>query len=184
MRKITLFLSLVLVSFYSCKTQTKKGANGVSYGSAQEYNDYIVKRQTILMQDVMDFVKVSQNDLDSAERMLDNFVTKTKTMTTEIKGMPAYKSDSTLRDAAVDIFGFYARVFDSDYRDLIHLKKEQNGTSQEIEDRIMGIVKKVTQEEAGYDNKFQSAQKNFAQKNNLKLLENEMQKKFDKEVGK
>ena len=162
----TVLLALACVVFViSCKTQTRKGANGVTYNTAQEYNDYIVGRQTKLVERVMDFVKVSQTDLDAAEVLLDTCVKEAHQMANEIKGMSPFKNDSTLRDAAVSIFGFYEKIFDKDYRDLIHLKKEQDGTSMEIENRIREIVTKVTEEEKGFDNRFRTAQQAFASKN-------------------
>lgn len=178
MKKI-LLIAVVSVSLLSCKNETPKGANGVTYKSAVQYNDYIVSRQTILMRNIMNFVDVAQRDLDSAESMLDKYVKETGTMITEIKGMPVYKGDSSLRDAAAGIFGFYKKIFDKDYREIIHLRKEQDGLSAGIEDRIQQIVKNVEEEEKGFDNRFQNAQKTFARKHNMKLIENEMQKEFD-----
>ena len=171
-----------VVLFISCKTQTRKGANGVTYYTTQEYNDYIVGRQTKLVERVMDFVKASQTDLDAAEVLLDTCVKETHQMVTEIKGMPPFKNDTTLRDAAVSIFGFYERIFDKDYRDLIHLRKEQDGTSMEIENSIQGIVAKVTEEEKGFDIRFRTAQQAFATKNKLLLQENDIQKKIKRGV--
>ena len=180
----TVLLALACVVFViSCKTQTRKGANGVTYHTAQEYNDFIVGRQTKLVERVMDFVKVSQTDLDAAEVLLDTCVKEAHQMANEIKGMSPFKNDSTLRDAAVSIFGFYEKIFDKDYRVLIHLKKEQDGTSMEIENRIREIVTKVTEEEKGFDNRFRSAQQAFASKNKLLLQENDIQKKFEKKIN-
>lgn len=182
MKKTLLLLLMPAAILLACKTEQRKGANGIVYKSAVEYNDYIVGRQTTLMRNIMDFVKVAESDLDSAEKMLDKYVKETGAMITEIKGMPPYKGDSTLRDAAVGIFGFYKKIFDKDYRDILHLRSEQDGTSTDIEDRIQQIVKNVEDEEKGFDNRFQSAQKAFARKNNMKLIENEMQKEFDEKV--
>lgn len=182
MKKIFPSIFLITAVLISCKNEQPKGANGVTYKSAVQYNDYIVNRQTTLMRNIMDFVKVAESDLDSAEKMLDKYVTQTSTMITEIKGMPPFKGDSTLRDAAAGIFVFYKKIFDKDYRDILHLRSEQDGTSTEIEDRIQQIVKNVEEEEKGFDNRFQSAQKAFAKKNNMKLIENDMQKEFDDKV--
>jgi hypothetical protein len=178
MRYLVAILALASVTV-SCKSKPAKGANGITYKSAVEYNDYIVSRQTTLMRNIMSFVEAAQNDLDSAERLLDKYVRQTGTMISEIKGMPPYKGDSSLRDAAASIFGFYQKIFDRDYRDILHLRNEQEGTSTEIEERIQEIVKRVEEEEKGYDTRFQNAQKAFARKNNMKLIENEMQKEFD-----
>ena len=110
MKKHLLLLTTIVVLLTSCKNETPKGANGVTYKSAVEYNDYIVSRQTTLMKNIMKFISVAENDLDSAEGMLDGYVKETATMVTDIKGMPAFKGDSSLRNAAVNIFGFYKKT--------------------------------------------------------------------------
>ncbi len=61
------FLSALLVlGFTACK-ETVKGKNGVDYKSASEYNEYIVNRQTDLMQKIIEFGKVANVSIDSAE---------------------------------------------------------------------------------------------------------------------
>jgi hypothetical protein len=177
--KHRLFIALITFLMLACKSEVSKGPNGVVYKSAVQYNDYIVGRQTSLMKDILAFVDVAQSDLDSAYGMLDRFVKQTGTMITEIKGMPAYKGDSALRDAAVNSFGFYRKLFEKEYRDILHLRSEQDGLSTDIEDRIEAIVKRIEEEEKGYDDRFQEAQKAFASKNKMKLVDNEMQKEFD-----
>lgn len=169
--------------FIACKNESPKGANGVVYKTPVQYNDYIVSRQTRIMQNIMKFAEVAQTDLDSADHLLDKYVVETGKMITEIKGMPPYKGDSSLREAATGIFGFYREIFDKDYRDILHLRSEQDGTSTDIETRINDIVKKIEEEEKGYDDRFQKAQQNFARKNNMKLAENKMQKEFDEKMG-
>ncbi len=177
--KRLLLLSLILTALVSCKSKPPKGANGVEYKSAVQYNDYIVSRQSTLMKNIMSFVDVAQSDLDSAEVLLDNNVKQIETMIGEIKGMPAYNGDSALRDAAAGIFGFYKKIFDKDYRDILHIRKGADGFSAEADSEIAKIVSRIEEEEKGFDSRFQGAQKVFARKNNMKLVDNEMQKEFD-----
>lgn len=177
--KRILLLSFSGLLLFSCKSKPTKGANGIVYKNAVEYNDYIVTRQTTLMKNIMSFVDVAQADLDSAEILLDKYVKETGKMITEIKGMPPFKGDSSLRDAATGIFGFYKKIFDKDYRDIIHIRKGENGVSSEADAEIAKIVTRIEEEEKGFDSRFQGAQKTFARKNNMKLVDNEMQKAFD-----
>src|SRR5688572_13145132 len=120
--KITLLI-LFLTAFVSCN-QTVKGRNGVTYKSASHYNDFIVSRQTAVMKKVMDFVQVSDTSLDSAERILDEYVVDIDRIIDEIKGMPPYKGDSLLRDAAAATFVFYKRIFSNEYKELIDIRKK------------------------------------------------------------
>lgn len=181
MRKILLFAVLAF-TLISCNNDQAKGTNGVVYKTAVQYNDYIVSRQTKLMKNIMDFVGAAQSNLDSAETLLDKYVTETGIMITDIKGMPPFKGDSTLRDAAAGIFGFYKRIFDKDYREILHIRKNEDGDNADSDAEIAQIVKRIEEEEKGFDDRFQGAQKSFAQKNKMKLIDNEMQKEFDEKM--
>jgi hypothetical protein len=178
-----LLIPVIILLLVACQSESPQGANGVVYKSAVQYNDYIVNRQTTLMNNILAFVDVAQSDLDSAEKMLDKYVKETGTMITEIKGMPPYKGDSALRDAAANTFGFYRKLFDKEYRNILHLRSEQDGLSTDIEAQIEAIVKNIEDEEKGYDEKFQGAQQAFARKNKMKLIENEMQKKLEEKTA-
>lgn len=180
MRYVSVIIILVC-SIISCN-QPAKGRNGVSYKSAVQYNDYIVGRQTKLMQNILNFSKAAEINLDSAEKILFKYTSETAKMVEEIKGMPAYKGDTSLRDAAARSFNFYKEVFQNDYTRIINIrKKEDEMTSDDIVE-MKNIVNKITREEEGFDKSFHNAQRNFADKNNMKLMENEMQKKFEKEI--
>ncbi|HEY6064497.1 MAG TPA: hypothetical protein VIV35_12850 [Chitinophagaceae bacterium] len=182
MRKLPVIIFILVFGIISCN-QPVKGRNGVTYKSAVQYNDYIISRQTKLMQHVLDFAKAAEKDLDSAEKMLDEYTRETAGTIEEIKGMPAFNGDSSLREAAVRSFSFYKNVFQNDYSRIITIRKKgAEMTSEDIEE-MKKIVDKITRDEEGFDKSFHNAQKNFADKNNMKLMENEMQKKFDKEIG-
>ena len=179
MNKLRYYFLLIVFAgiFIACK-QSVKGSNGVVYKTAVEYNDYIISRQSTLIKNVMDFVQVSQTDLDSADKMLDKNVAVISIMINDLNGMPAYKGDTTLRNTGINLFQFYKRVFGNDYKKLIELRK--NGEDSASIAEINEIVQKVTKEEESYDKNFHNAQRDFAQKNNMKLTDNEMQKNIDK----
>jgi hypothetical protein len=167
---------------FSCGSKSPKGKNGVTYRSAIEYNDYIVNRQTSLMEDLVNFVQSAQNDLDSAEVMLDRNVRTTEKMIVELKGMPAYKGDSSFRDAAIRTFAFYRDIFDKDYRQIIRIRLREDGLSAEADREIEDIVTKIEKEEKGIDDRFQSAQRNFARNNDVLLIDNKKQRDLEKQL--
>ena len=181
MKYVSIVIALV-IGIIACN-QPVKGRNGVTYKSAVQYNDYIVSRQTKLMQHILDFSKAASNNLDSAEKMLTEFTNETTQTVEDIKGMPAYKGDTSLRDAAVRSFNFYKNVFQNDYTRIIQIRKKGYEMTNEEVEEMQRIVDKITREEDGFDKSFHNAQKSFADKNNMKLAENEMQKKFEKEIG-
>ena len=182
MRNLSVIFFILVFSVVACN-QPVKGRNGVTYKSAVQYNDYIVSRQSKLMQHVLDFAKAAANNLDSAAKMLAEYTNQTAQTVEDIKGMPAYKGDTSLRDAAVRSFSFYKNVFQNDYTRIIQIRKKGDEMTNEDVVEMQRIVDKITREEEGFDKSFHNAQKNFADKNNMKLAENEMQKKFEKEIG-
>jgi hypothetical protein len=175
-----LFIALASLAIFVACNNSPKGANGVVYKSAVEYNDYIVSRQTKIMQQVMDFVHASQVDLDSADRMLDTYVADIGGTIKEIEGMPAFKKDTSFRNAAIETFGFYKKIFGNEYKQLINIHKTGQSETEEGQAQMHQIVQSISDEEAKYDQAFHNAQRNFADKNHMKLEQNSMQKDIDK----
>ncbi len=181
MHKLKYYFLLIVFggSIIACK-QPVKGTNGVVYKTAVEYNNYIIDRQKILIKNVMDFVQVSQTDLDSADKILDKNVAEISVMINDMNGMPAYKGDSTLRNASINLFKFYKRVFGNEYKKLIEIRRYGGDSTSNGVAEMNDIVQRITKEEANYDRIFHNTQKDFAEKNNMKLTDNEMQKNIDK----
>ncbi len=174
-------LSAVLVFGITACKQNVKGENGVIYKSAIEYNDYIANRQTNLVKKVIELTKLMGVNLDSAEVKLNKAVSEAEEMIVEIKGMPPYKGDSALRDAAIRSFSFYKNVFENDYLNVINIyKKGEENLTQEDVTEVNRIVAKISQEEEALDKSFHNAQKDYAEKNKIKLIENKMQKEVEK----
>lgn len=174
-------LAVILVAGIAACKQNVKGKNGVVYKSAIEYNDYIANRQTSLVKKVLELTKVMSVNLDTAEVKLKQAVSEAEEMIVEIKGMPPYKGDSALRDAAIKSFSFYKNIFENDYIDVINIYKkgEENLTREDVTE-VNRIVAKISQEEAILDKSFQNAQKTYAEKNKIKLVENKMQQEVEK----
>lgn len=178
MRKI-IFAFLIVAGFIACKSSVK-GSNGVIYKSPVDYNNYIVTRQTSLIKKVLSFTELAQNNLDSAQEMLRVYESQTDAMINEIKGMPPYKGDSSLRESALKSFSFYKKVFNDDYKRLIEIRKQGGDQTEEGAAEMNRIVEKLSKEEEQLDKAFHNAQQNFADRNKMKLEVNEMQKKIDK----
>lgn len=176
MKKNLLLLAFLLV-FIACNKPVK-GPNGITYKSAAAYNNYIVGRQSTLINKVLKFGEAAKVNLDSAEALLEKFIPETEIVITELKGMPSWKGDSAFRNAAVQSFTFYKRVFEEDYRRILAIRKNENAGEDELNE-LNVIIDKISKEEEKFDKSFRNAQKDFAQKNNMKLQKNELQKKID-----
>lgn len=177
MKNIFLILTMAVL-FAACK-ETVKGTNGVIYKTPIEYNDYIVSRQTTLMKNIVSFGEMAQTNPDSAGKMLDLFAKETTDFIQEIKGMPPYKGDTSLRNAGVNIFTFYKKVFQSYYKQIMEINKSGENKTEEGVAKLNSIVTNLNKEEEIADKAFHKAQKDFAETNKMKLIENSMQKKLD-----
>ena len=164
---------------FACN-QPVKGKNGQVYKSAVQYNDYIIGRQSTLIKNILDLSATAQTNLDSASKMLDRYIVETDSMIVDINGMSPYEGDSTFRNAAIASFAFYKKIFGNEYKQLINIRKNGGDATEEGIAEMNRIVGDITKEEEKYDKSFHNAQKNFADKNNMKLGANEMQKKIDK----
>lgn len=170
--------ALLLSSLIACQPG-EKGKNGVVYQSAVQYNNYIVERQNKIIQQIMQFVRVSDTNLDSASALLDLVLNDVSLFREDISGMPAYKKDTAMRNSAVALFSFYADIFKNDYKQIIALRQRGELMTEEDLQQINEIVHNISQREQQYDKQFQQAQKNFAKKNNMTLSENKMQKQLE-----
>ena len=151
------------------------GKDGVIYKNPAQYNDYIVSRQTRLMKNIIDFGQMVNINHDSAEGLLRRYVGETETMISEISGMPPYKKDSSLRDAAIQSFIFYKRVFGQDYMQILSIRKKQEQLSDVDMQEISRILDTISKEEGNYFATFQQAQNDFAKKHKMELKENNTQ---------
>lgn len=171
------YVSIILLTaifFASCK-ELPKGANGIVYKNPAEYNDYIIDRQSTVIKNIMAFSRTAKTNLDSAKSLLSKYEIETDSLIVDLKGMPDYKGDSTLRNAAVNLFGFYKTIFGRAYKEMIDIR-----LSGGDETAIQTIVERISREQEGLDKSFQNAQKAFVKKNKMELKENEMQKEIDK----
>lgn len=174
MKKLALIL-IVAVGFTACNSP-EKGENGVTYKTPVQYNDYIIERQTTLLEKIMKFADVAKTDLDVANKMLDEYAADASVMIKEIKGMPAFRKDTAFRQAAVNSFTFYKKAFSEYYKNIIIIRKEG---ADDAEDQLDKVLEKLTAEENRVDYAFRIAQQSFAAKNKMKLQENKMQKEID-----
>ena len=179
MKKYFILFVIAIAGFISC-TESVKGKNGVTYKTAVQYNDYIVNRQTTLIKFILDFSKMADSNLDSAGMMLKKYAMQAEQMINEVKGMPSYKGDSALRNAAAGSFIFYKKLFESDYVALLNLRKKNSVMGSEDVAEANRIVDRIGKEEEILDKGFHNAQKAYAKKNKMKLMDNKVQQEIDK----
>lgn len=167
---------LVLIPFFllvSCKRPVK-GANGVAFNFAVQYNDYIISRQNRLVRDIQEIGRFFREKTDSTMVFLEGYAAEADHLVEEIKGMPVFKGDSSFRDAAVSSFGFYRNLFRNEYRQVTDMRRQGIDTTVKGRLQIQAIIGRVVREEENHDKILHQAQEKFAKNNGIDLVDNEL----------
>ena len=106
---------------------------------------------------------------DSAQAVLQKSSRITGEYLTDLSAMSDFKGDTAFRNAAVNSFTFYKRIFDNEYKTLLAIDAKGNKASGADVQQAQGITQSLTAEEAELDKRFANAQRDFAQKNKLSL---------------
>jgi hypothetical protein len=170
MRKNILPFLALLGIVIACNTSpTATGRNGIQFKTPAEYNDYIITRQQQVARLIDQFAAASAENTDSAQAVLEKSSRITGEYLTDLSAMSDFKGDTAFRNAAVNNFTFYKRIFDNEYKTLLAINSKGNKVSAADAQRAQVITQSLTTEEAALDKRFTSAQKDFAQKNKLSL---------------
>lgn len=164
---------------FSCNSSSSKENNEETFKSAVEYNDYIINYQSKIINHILAVGGMMEKNLDSAEAMLLEGVLITDSALADVKAMPALNGDTLFRNKAVANFKFYRKLFTTDYRKIISINKKDEGATSKDFEMLQSIQMALKKEEAKLDKGLSNAQADFAKKNKMPLLDNEVQKKLD-----
>jgi hypothetical protein len=170
MRKNLLFFFAILLVVVSCNTAPNAtGRNGAIFKTPAEYNDYIISRQLKIVGLIDQFAAASEVSTDSAQAVLQTSSNATSEYLADISAMSDFRGDTAFRNAAVNSFGFYKRIFDKEYRILLDINAKGENISDADVQQSQAISQALSVEEADLDKRFANAQRDFAQKNKLRL---------------
>ncbi len=148
-----------------------------------EYNDKIVGFQNDIgykMLAMNDYIGGDDSNKQEAHALRLELLQVTKESIAGIQKMTAFEGNDDLRKSALELFRFYQRVVENEYKEMIDILYSEDLSEDDIV-ALEEIVNRVTVEEGTYDDNFQTAQEAFAKKHNLELEENELQEEIDSE---
>lgn len=183
MQKIFLCIALIFGAFILHAQTTVKptglpGQNTVKITDPVKYNDYIVGEQDRIGTELLKLIGMFDalpEDQKVCINQLEVVLTTCKSAIANVEKLKPIEHEFGLKNASIDLFKFYDRIIDSDYRVIIgELYKDVPDL-----EKMQGVLTKVTEEEATYDGAFQTAQQSFATYHNMDLRPNEMQEQFD-----
>lgn len=170
MRTNLLALLAILWIAASCNTAPDStGRNGAIFKTPADYNDYIISRQMEVVKLIDQFAAASGVSADSANAVLQKSSQLTGEYLADLSAMSDFKGDTAFRNAAVNSFTFYKRIFDQDYKTLLNINAKSDKASEQEIQLAQSITQALATEEAGLDKRFSDAQRSFAQKNKLRL---------------
>lgn len=147
--------------------------------TATEYNNKIINEQSKVLDLVLDFnAKIDQDSFAQARILLDKTGVQCDSSIKTIEALGDFDGDSAFKNAAIDLFKFYKRVFAQDYKELLDIVEMSEPTEEDYL-HAEEIVKKIEDEEKVVDDKIQLTQKAFADKHNVKITDNSLQEKID-----
>ncbi len=162
-----IFLTIIVVCLSGCIQPEKRP--GKQFRTASEYNNYIIERQKWVAKYISSFYDVLNSDIDSAATMLTVGLVEIEKITGEIRQMPPFNGDTAFRQAAINSFGFYKRLFEVEYPAIIglHNKNDDYGIAEEQEEAK--ILNRIIKDEDKFDKQLHNRQKDFAENNNMLL---------------
>jgi hypothetical protein len=171
MIKKSLLYFIAIVAFIgSCNTApSATGRDGIKFKTPVEYNDYIISRQLKIVGLINQFATASNVNIDSANAVLQRSSVMAGEYLADVNGLTSYNGETTFKNAAVNSFAFYKRIFEQEYKELLAINAKGDGVDENDRERAIAITQAISAEEAELDKRFINAQKDFAQKNKLEL---------------
>lgn len=173
--KLLLLLSLL----QACK-EPLKAKDGTVFKSPSDYNEYIISRQTRIIRNIIELGKLIEQHPDTAALYLGKYALQTDTVISDLRGMPPFKTDSAFRDAAIRSFTFYRSLFNEHYPRLLKVRMEGGSNTEEGINEIMEVTDKVKREEEQLDKQLHRTQRDFAERFDMKMRPNAIQKEMEK----
>jgi hypothetical protein len=165
MKNLTLFLFL-LGSWLVTAAQTP------SFKTAVEYNNYIVALQTKVGESISNFSKaVESMDLSRSTTLRENIVAVANDGLVKLKSLPAYKGNSSFKNASIRLFEFYKSCAQTEYKELVSLILGDQQKLAVSTERVNQLVAEITNKEKKLDESYLSEQKQFAKDNDFGLTD-------------
>lgn len=178
--KLLTILSLLFVGI------TCSQAQQTNFKTAIDFNDYIVGLQDSIGYGIVAFNKIIENNTLSKSEMttqalaqLEKIKKTTRTSTAALGKVTPYKGGDALKKAALDLFNFYYKTMDVEYKQMVMLLAADAYTDAIIKE-LTEIQERIVNNEKGFDFEFGEAQKKFATLYHFSLDENQLEKDLKK----
>ncbi|MDD2413114.1 MAG: hypothetical protein PHR79_09405 [Bacteroidales bacterium] len=171
MKKSTLlFVAFTFFFLSACNQKGNQKEELISFSTAEEYNNYIVDLQLETIKSIMMFSDACAEGVpQQMEFTYQDFQSQAVLSFEKIKKLGDFNGSTELRDAAIDLFGFYVEISQNEYKQILDilLKREYSEQDDIIVDSLITIV---GEKEETHDSAFENAQEKFALDNELQMV--------------
>lgn len=146
------------------------GTFAQKFDDAVDYNDYIVNEQFAIIEEMEAWSTLISElaEKDVVLTKLNQMLSQIEISIKKVKKLDDYEGNTAFRDAAIELFSFYGKICGNEYKELVEILYSEDLGEEELT-RMNEIVEDITIREQNYDEKFISAQKEFAEKHNFIL---------------
>ena len=159
---------LIFTALLNCSLLTQ----AQEFDTPVKYMDVISKQQENISKRYMAYTSASAHG--KREKKVDALRSKLMDEIQEarmnISSLPSYKGDKNYRDTAVNFLKFYFNVMNDDYTKIINMEEIAEQSYDEMEAYLL-LEEKVQEKLTNANKKMSEAQKQFASKNNVNLIE-------------
>lgn len=147
-------------------------ATAQNFENAVEYLDYIGKQQVNISKRYLSYTSASAHGkrAKKVEALRMKLLDEVQEARMNISGMPGFKGDKTYRDTAVNFMKLYYNVLNDDYSKIVNMEEIAEQSYDEMEAYLL-LQEKVDEKLALANERMHTAEKQFATKNNVNLID-------------
>lgn len=147
-------------------------ATAQDFSVAGEYLDYINKQQENISKRFLSYSSASAHGkrAKKVEALRMKLLDEVQEARMNISGMPAFKGDKAYHDTAVNFMKLYFNVLNDDYGKIVNMEEIAEQSYDEMEAYLL-LQEKVSEKLRDANERMRLAQKVFASKNNINLVE-------------
>jgi predicted DNA-binding protein len=142
------------------------------FEKAGDYMSYIGKQQENISKKYLSYTSASAHGKKEkkVEALRQKLLNEVEESRMNISGMPSFKTDKSYRDTAVSFMKLYYNVLNDDYSKIINMEEIAEQSYDDMEAYLL-LQEKVSDKLSEGNDKVRVAEKAFAAKNNITLLE-------------
>lgn len=145
------------------------------------YNDYLVGKQEGIIQGIVDlgasFQTFDSANIEQTYQLLSETVDEG---IARVQNLHPYEGDTILKPATLRLFGFYKEVTSNEYRQITTvIQQGPDNITQSDFNRIDSLTRAIADREIAVDSAFEAAQKQFANRYDMMILDNDFAPSID-----